>query len=458
MKKADITPIFKKGDRLLKTNYRPVSILATLAKVYEKLLYPQIYDYFDRIFSKYLGGFRKGHSTQHCLLIMLEKLRGALDKGLVTGILLTDLSKAFDSISHELLAAKLYAYRFSNNSVKLIYDYLSGRTQRTKVNNSFSKLLEIMFGVPQGSILGVILFNIYIDDLFFSAEFQIANFADDCSPFDFGATTEDVIKKLEEQSELLIEWYRCNYLKPNPDKWHLILSKKGSSDFINIDGQKIFNSENEKVLGIYFDNKLNFEHHIGKLCKKASQKLHALGRVSSFMSFHEKKTIMNAFINSQFGYCPLIWMCHSRLANKQINKIHERALRIVFIDNDSNFEDLLKKSNSVSIHHRNLQHIAIEIYKALNGLSTTLMSELFKIKIRKYDFRSGNTIVSNNPHTTKYGLNTISYLAPKILEKVPYDTKSSESLNLFKNKIKSWIPIKCPCGLCRPYVHNVGFI
>ena len=250
--------------------------------------------------------------------------------------MLTDLSKAFDSISHELLVAKLYAYGFSKNSVKLIYDYLSGRTQRTKVNNSFSKWLEIMFGVPQGSILGVILFNIYINDLFFSAEFQIANFADDCSPFDFGATTEDVIKKLEEQSELLIEWYRCNYLKPNPDKWH-----KGSSDFINIDGQKIFNSENEKVLGIYFDNKLNFEHHIGKLCKKASQKLHALGRVSSFMSCHQKKTIMNAFINSQFGYCPLIWMCHSRLANKQINKIHERALRIVFNDNDSNFEDLL---------------------------------------------------------------------------------------------------------------------
>ena len=167
---------------------------------------------------------------------------------------------------------------------------------------------------------------------------------------------------------------------------------------------------------------------------------------------------MNAFINSQFGYCPLVWMCHSRLANKQINKIHERALRIVFNDNNSNFKDLLKKSNSVSIHHRNLQHIAIEIYEALNGLFTTLMSELFKIKVRKYDFRSGNTIVPNNPHTTKHGLNTISYLAPKIWEKVPYDIKSSESLNLFKNKIKSWIPIKCPCGLCRPYVHNVGFI
>ena len=112
LKNADITPIFKKFDRLLKINYRPVSILATLSKIYEKIFYPQIYEYFDRIFSKYLCGFRKGHSTQHCLLFMLEKLKEALDKGLTTGILLTDLTKAFDCISHELLITKLHAYGF----------------------------------------------------------------------------------------------------------------------------------------------------------------------------------------------------------------------------------------------------------------------------------------------------------------------------------------------------------
>ena len=133
LKNADITPTFKKADRLLKINYRPVSILPTLSKIYEKKLYLQIYDYFNGIFSKYLGGFRKGHNTQHCLLFMLEKLKEALDKGLTTGILLTDLTKAFDCISHDLLVAKLYAYVFSRMPLKLIYDYLSGRKQRTKV-------------------------------------------------------------------------------------------------------------------------------------------------------------------------------------------------------------------------------------------------------------------------------------------------------------------------------------
>ena len=104
-----------------------MSILPTLSKIYEKKLYLQIYEYFNGIFSKYLGGFRKGHSTQHCLLFMLEKLKEALDKGLTTGILLTDLTKAFDCISHDLLVAKLYAYGFSKMLLKLIYDYLSGR-------------------------------------------------------------------------------------------------------------------------------------------------------------------------------------------------------------------------------------------------------------------------------------------------------------------------------------------
>ena len=143
LKNADITPIFKKLDRLLKSNYRPVSILPTLSKIYEKLLYQQMYEHFDSIFSKYLSGFRKGHSMQHCLLFML-----ALDNGLCTGILLTDLSKAFDCISHEFLIAKLNAYGFTKNALRLINDYLSKRRQRTKVGESFSTWRELIYGGP----------------------------------------------------------------------------------------------------------------------------------------------------------------------------------------------------------------------------------------------------------------------------------------------------------------------
>ena len=211
----------------------------------------------------------------------------------------------------------------------------------------------------------------------------MTNFADDCSPYSFSASTDDVILNLETQTRLLIEWYNSNYLKPNPDKWHLILSKREPTLSVKVGDKRIFNSKNEKVLGVHFDSNVNFEYHFGKLCKKASQKLHALARVSAFMSCRQKKIIMNAFITSQFGYCPLVWMCHSRKTHKQINKIHERALRIVFLDYISSFEELVKKSGSVSLHHRNLQQLSIEIYKAMNNISSTLMSELFIVKKSK---------------------------------------------------------------------------
>ena len=169
-----------------------------------------------------------------------------------------------------------------------------------------STFLEILFGVPQGSILVPLLFNLYINDLFLSEVFQMVNFADDCSRYEFNQSINQVIQNLENKRAYLIMWYKFNYLKPNPDKWHLILSDPNPAHLVQVVDRNILNSEHEKILWVYFDNKLNFEYHLGTLCKKASQKLHALARVSSFMSFRQKKIIMNAFIISQFGYCPLI--------------------------------------------------------------------------------------------------------------------------------------------------------
>lgn len=389
LKYADIFPNFKKGDHFLKDNYRPVSILPTISKVYEKILYQQMYQYFNNIFSQYLCGFRKGYSAQHCMLFMLEKIKHALDKGLFAGMLLTDLSKAFDCLSHDLLIAKLYAYGFSKDALKLIDDYLTGRKQRTKIDENVSAWRNIIHGVPQGSILGVLFFNIYINDLFlFCEHFDIANYADDNTPYEFSGSLEDVISKLEQDSLCLIQWFKNNYLKPNPDKWHLLLSQKRDDLSITIAHESIHNSENEKLLGIFFDNKLKFKVHIDKLCKKAGQKLHALARISNFMDLAKRKLIMNAFISSQFSYCPLIWMCHSRGLNSRINRIHERALRIVYRNYDLSFESLLQLSGSVTIHHRNLQLLVTELYKVLHNLAPPFLSEIFQINNSLYNLRN----------------------------------------------------------------------
>ena len=167
LKLAKMIPIFKKDSKNSKDNYRPISILKNISKVYEIILFKQIGTYMDNFFSKFQCGFRKSYSTQQCLLALIEKWKSAIDKGKSFGALLTDLSKAFDCLPHELLIIKLHSYGFSLNALRLIHSYLSNRKQRTKINESYSSWEEILFGVPQGSILGPLLFNIVMCDLFF---------------------------------------------------------------------------------------------------------------------------------------------------------------------------------------------------------------------------------------------------------------------------------------------------
>ena len=145
---------------------RPISILSSLSKLFEKNMYDNIYNYMENKLSPYLCGFRKGYSTMYCLVIMLERFKKALDKKNKFGALLTDLSKAFDCLNHELLIAKLDAYNF-DKSLEVIRSYLSNRKHRTKINYTFSEWAEIFDGIPQGSILGPLLFNIYMNDIFY---------------------------------------------------------------------------------------------------------------------------------------------------------------------------------------------------------------------------------------------------------------------------------------------------
>ena len=180
LKLPDITPIFKKEDSISQENYRPVNILPQLLNVFERILYKQIDSFMKSKFSPYLCRFRKNHNEQYSLLKMIENWKKQLDNGKKLGVILTDLSKAFDTINHSLLLAKLKAYGFFNQALRLLQSYLCNRFQRSIINDSFSSWNEVITGVPQGSILDPLLFNIFLNDIFlFISKCQLCNYASD---------------------------------------------------------------------------------------------------------------------------------------------------------------------------------------------------------------------------------------------------------------------------------------
>ena len=162
------------------------------------------------------------------------------------------------------------------------------------------------------------------------------------------------------------EWFKDNRMKVNADKHHLLINKTKGIFQIKI-GNETVSSKYEKLLEAEVDHELIFNEHVSSLCKKASQKLNALSRIASCMTFDQRRLILNSFITSHFSYCPIVRMFHSRKLNERINHIHERVLRIVYKDFNSSFQELLTKDNSLNIHHRNLQKLVTEIFKVKNG-------------------------------------------------------------------------------------------
>ena len=279
------------------------------------------------------------------------------------------------------MIAKSSAYGLDIVYLRLIHSHLTHRHQRLRVFSSYRSLSEIISGVPQGSILGPILFNIYLAHLFLLMKDENrANYADDNTPYALENDIDAVLNKLERDSVILLQWFAQNVMKANSDKSHLLLSNSNLNLSANISGNQISNENNVILRGITFDNSLSFDDHVSSLCKKATQKLHALSRVSFYMSYKQRRILMKAFIQSQFGYCPLIWMFHSHRLNNRINRIHERSLRIVYRDAHSSFDELLRKNNTFTVHERNIQFLAIELYKVKNAIAPESMNDIFPLK------------------------------------------------------------------------------
>ena len=253
-------------------------------------------------------------------------------------------------------------------------------------------------------------------------------------------------------------WFDANYMKPNQTKCHL-LAPSGTPEmlWIQVGEQIIWESQQERLLGVMVERGLTFEKHVENLCKNAGAKVTALGRLVTIVSMEKKKILMNTFIESQFSYCPLVWMFnHSRKLNKRINHIHERGLRMVYGDYVSSFGELLKRDESVTTHHRNIQLVAIVMFKVKNGLCPEIMRDLFQLN----EGSNGTTrFVIPKVNTEYMGKLSLRYFGPVVWEQMlPVRYKEITSLDKFKQEIKRWVPDNCKCRLCKRYVGGLGFV
>ena len=239
-------------------------------------------------------------------------------------------------------------------------------------------------------------------------------------------------------------------MKANPDKCHFICSANVKTS-IMIENEQIENSNCEKLLGVFFDSRLTFQTRINNICKKASQKLNAISRITPYMDFDKRKLVVNAFFSSQFNYCSLIWMCHNRTYNNKINRLHERCLRLIYNDKQSFFEEILIKDNSVSVNHKNLQALAIEMFNVYCKMSPEIMQEVFHVNEQgQYFLRNPTDFVIPTIKTVNYGSESVRFLGPKygkcfqIILKIKTQLKVSKWLLRNGNRIRVlFVSVKC---------------
>ena len=302
MKTAQVVPIHKKNSTLDKSNYRPVSLLPIMSKIYEKALYRQLLAHFDNIFNPFLSAFRPGYGCNTTLLKIAEDWKSYLDDNKFVAAILMDLSKAFDCLPHDLLLLKLKHYNLSAQALQLVKSYLSNRDQCVKIGSHFSKFKELVKGVPQGSILGPVFFNIFINDIFgFIKNSSLYNYADDNTLSYASYSETDLVKTLEEESCVLIDWFSKNHMKANPEKFQAIALGKRSHSLnlaFNFQDIQVKCDDEVKLLGVTFDFMLSFNNHISNICKKASKQLNAMKRIGKFLNRLGRLTMYHSFILS----------------------------------------------------------------------------------------------------------------------------------------------------------------
>ena len=358
LKIAAVTPIYKTDDELSSSNYRPISVLPCLSKILEKLIKIRIISFLEKnhVFNPYQYGFRAKHSTTHALLDITTSLYDNLNKKILSSLVLLDLRKAFNTVSHQRLLLKLGHYGIRGIALQLLTSYLSDRMQFVNINNVCSNLERLTMGVPQGSILGPLLYIIYVNDFQYAVECTPRLYADDTCLLIEAKTVQELQNSVNNEMIKVTNWMISNQLTINPQKSSLLIIQPTLNDppikfQINIDGYYVNSQNSVKYLGIYIDHYLNFKFHTEKTNSQIARATGILWRVRKYLPAKTMLSLYYTLVQPHLLYGLTVWGSTSpRSSQKQLQLLQNNAVRAIVG---------CRKCDHISLSYKNLNILKV---------------------------------------------------------------------------------------------------